>query len=185
MTGLVLCGGQSSRLGFPKMLIERDGFPLYQWWTNALASVCDDVLISCTPEQTSWLKAGTVVCMDLKADQGPLMGILSAFRQHKAKALLAVSCELVYVGIKEMTELAQARDPYSMATAWMDPQTGKAYPLFTIYESNLVPDIEKELFFGKRSPSKVLADQKIHLIKFPADFRGINTREDLNNYLSI
>lgn len=184
MTGLVLCGGDSTRLGYPKMLIERDGMPLYKWWADVLIQVCNDVLISCNPEQAALIGKIPNLISDLEPSKGPLMGIYTAFSQKKPDALMVVACELLYVGINELKELALARDNAYKATAFIDPGTGLAYPLFAIYESSMIQEIEWELKHGSKSPSRLLSRGMVNFLNTPANFRGINTIEDLYSFLT-
>jgi molybdopterin-guanine dinucleotide biosynthesis protein A len=184
MTGLVLCGGDSTRLGYPKMLIERDGLPLYKWWLNALNQVCNDAFISCNPGQAAWIGNFPNLIPDFEPSKGPLMGIYTAFSQKKPEALMVVACELLYVGINELNELARARNKTYKATAFKDQGTGLAYPLFTIYEASMIQEIEWELKHGNKSPSRLLANGMVNFLNTPVNFRGINTREDLYSFLT-
>ncbi len=51
MNGIILAGGQSSRMGQPKSLLEYHGKPQYQYAAELLNSFCAQVFISCSAEQ--------------------------------------------------------------------------------------------------------------------------------------
>ncbi|MBK7243564.1 MAG: NTP transferase domain-containing protein [Saprospiraceae bacterium] len=101
LTGLILCGGKSSRLGFDKLSVIKDTVPVYNWWLGVLEKHCSNIYISCNPHQADQYKLPNTL-IDIESHQGPLGGIYSAILKHPDHALLVVACDLVYITEKDI-----------------------------------------------------------------------------------
>lgn len=181
MTSIILCGGMSSRLGLPKASILRERLPLHLWWQNALAPFSETIKISCNAEQLLQFK-GQQTVLDYEYYKGPLSGIVSQINSDPDEAFFVTACDLVYIRPQDINTIFRQRKKEYNATAMTD-NTGHVFPLFAILEPSIFPILEKEFREGKRSLLKVLSDTSINIIPSDADFRGINTPRELNEYL--
>jgi len=181
MTGIVLCGGLSSRLGKDKMIIEKDNQPVFQYWNNILRTFCSDVFISCTLDQKNKYKIENTI-HDNEINQGPLAGIVSGIKIFPFTPLFVVACDLVYLNKQDLLTLLTLRNENKMATCYKNYENNLPFPLFTIYEPNIFKPLIDELQFGRKSALDVLLKNEINLIERQINFKGINTGQELLDY---
>ena len=135
LTGLVLAGGISSRMGTDKALIDYHGTSQILHARSLLAPFCPEVYLSCRREQTEEYGAsGIPLIPDSYLDMGPLGGLLSAQRALPERAFLVIACDLPFLDAQTLGRLAAGRNPLRFATAWRDPLSGKFEPLAACYE---------------------------------------------------
>lgn len=108
--GVVLCGGQSSRMGTDKGLIVTQSVTWTQLAINKLAALNLSVVISVNETQYSTyllkFKDATIV-KDHAAIEvyGPLKGLLSVHLKHPAKDLLVLACDMPHMHQQVLQEL--------------------------------------------------------------------------------
>jgi molybdopterin-guanine dinucleotide biosynthesis protein A len=91
MTGLLLAGGRSLRMGRDKASIEVDGQPLAVRAVNVLRGFCTEILVaSGDGRRLAWL--GEEQVADAIPDAGPLAGIVAGLERssHELVAVVAV-----------------------------------------------------------------------------------------------
>ena len=76
ITGVVMAGGESSRMGTDKGVLEINGKPMVEVIISALKPVVDDIIIIANNSNYDYL--GYKVYNDLIKKSGPLGGIYSA-----------------------------------------------------------------------------------------------------------
>lgn len=97
LLGVVLCGGESRRMGRDKGLLQTDGQPWVLRMGEKLAMNQLPVVYSINKKQVSsyatWLPPGQYV-VDSDNGAGPLKGLLSVHRSYPASDLLPVACDM-------------------------------------------------------------------------------------------
>ncbi len=181
--GLILCGGKSSRLGFPKYSIEKDGFPLYKWWNNTLNAVCDKTYISCQAMQTKEIDYPLII-KDESTDSGPLEGIYKAFQVNDKVNWLVMACDLVFADHKDITALIKNNREGNDAICYLNPETREPFSLFTIYNSQIFPSLVDEYQSELKSARRLLMNSNVILLnpEDPNILKGINTMEELMSW---
>ncbi|MBK9717913.1 MAG: NTP transferase domain-containing protein [Saprospiraceae bacterium] len=181
LTGLILCGGKSSRLGFDKLSVIKDTVPVYNWWLRVLEKHCSNIYISCNSQQANqYMLPNTLI--DIESHQGPLGGIYSAILKHPDQALLVVACDLVYITKTDIDALIHNRDPSKYSTAFEPSDSNFPFPLCTIYEPKIFNDLIQEYQSSKRSALTILKKNEIKLIKHNINTNGINTPEEFDKW---
>src|ERR1043165_6645961 len=95
LTGLVVCGGQSSRMGTDKSMLNYHGKPqryyLYEW----LQQWCEEVYISCNADQAATIPGSynTIADKDEWKDMGPMTGLLSVHTMLPGADMLVIGCD--------------------------------------------------------------------------------------------
>src|SRR5436190_22901112 len=99
LTGLVLCGGKSSRMGKDKSLLEYHGQPQRYYLYEILEALCGSAYISCNKEQAKDVPANYKVIVDDPEynDISPMARLLSAFKKHPKSDFLLVSCDYPFI----------------------------------------------------------------------------------------
>jgi molybdopterin-guanine dinucleotide biosynthesis protein A len=96
ITGAILAGGWSRRLGQDKAALELQGKPLVQWVAAALTpSVSDLWLITNHPE--AHLSFGLPLVTDLRPFMGPLGGLLTALFYARTPWVLAAAVDAPFL----------------------------------------------------------------------------------------
>lgn len=184
ITGVILAGGQSSRMGRNKALIKIDGVPLIKRVHTALSNIFPELLIvTNTPEIYQFLNCRSVP--DQFVGEGSLAGIHAALSNAKTDYIFVTACDMPDLSsalIRQLCTLAGNHDivvPSSM--------TGLE-PLQALYKKSCLPVIERMLKEEKRKilwlyeqlDTLIVEWEKLKLLP-GADlaFRNLNTPEDL------
>jgi molybdopterin-guanine dinucleotide biosynthesis protein A len=96
LTGVILAGGRSRRLGQDKALLELAGIPLLVRVMERLQSMCDDIIIAGQLE-TRMLLPGARIVGDLLAGSGALGGIHSGLSASRTPYSLVVACDMPFL----------------------------------------------------------------------------------------
>ncbi len=106
--GLVLCGGNSNRMGMDKSLLQYFDKPQRYHMYNMLLPFCEKVFISCNPQQAGSIAEGYDFIEDnpLYIDIGPMAALLSAFTLHPQKNLLLIGCDYPFLKTSELEQFS-------------------------------------------------------------------------------
>ncbi|RTQ46755.1 molybdopterin-guanine dinucleotide biosynthesis protein MobA [Hymenobacter gummosus] len=177
LRGLVLTGGRSQRMQEDKGRLRYHQQEQQEHAAALLAPFCQDVLISCRPDQAAAVPAGLRALPDQFLDLGPLGGLLSAFRHDPNAAWLVVACDLPFLTEQTLQHLVQQRHAGRVATAFQSPDNEFPEPLITIWEPRSYPVLLQFLGLGYSCPRKVLINSDVELLAAPApqELRNVNT----------
>jgi molybdopterin-guanine dinucleotide biosynthesis protein A len=109
--GIVLCGGQSKRMGRPKAWLPFAGEMLLPRVVRLMSEVVSPIIVVAAPEQElPTLPAEVRVVRDEERDRGPLQGLAAglAALQGRADAAYASSCDVPFLRpafVKRMIDL--------------------------------------------------------------------------------
>ncbi|GGZ29105.1 hypothetical protein GCM10007049_22790 [Echinicola pacifica] len=163
--GLVLAGGQSSRMGQDKGELQyyRTNHRSYLYYT--LKELCPQTYISCRQDQQSVIQSGMDYIMDEDLYGGPLNGILSAHHAHPDKAWLIVAVDLPHIHEESLQALVKQRQSQKAATVYATHESKLPEPLIGIWEPKGLQEAEKFMIeSGKSCPRKFLMNADIQLI---------------------
>lgn len=120
VTGAVIAGGRSRRMGTDKRGLLIDGVPMLRRTVRAVAAVSDEVVLACRPESPpdQELLAGLDVrlAFDRPGDVGPLGGVEAALRAARHPLVLVVAGDMPWVEPAVLAAL--------VAEAWRRPEMG-------------------------------------------------------------
>ena len=146
LTGLVLAGGASARMGADKALIELDGRRLLDIVVDTLAGVCDTVLVA--GGSRSLPETGPQLIGDAEGD-GPLAGIVAGLRAAKTPLLAVVAVDMPLASGAVLQRLAAA---WSGEPAVAPRAGGSIQPLHAIYATDAAEEFAALLAGGEQSP---------------------------------
>ena len=180
LNGLVLAGGQSLRMGQDKGAIKWHGKEQRYYAADLLRGVCQEVYISCRPEQQAEIDNSYTSLPDTFAGLGPYGAILSAFREQPDAAWLVVACDLPLLDSSTLQHLIANRNTSSVATTFASPHDGFPEPLIAIWEPKSYPVLLSFLAQGYTCPRKVLRNSEISLLTPPQAeaLLNVNTPEE-------
>ncbi|MGL4632352.1 MAG: NTP transferase domain-containing protein [Leadbetterella sp.] len=175
LNALILTGGKSQRMGEDKSQINYYGIPQVEFLQNQFKEVGINTFVSAADKSED-----NTIISDRFLELGPYGGLLSALMYDPDSAWLVIACDLPLVTKNEIQELINKRNPYKVATACYNPETGFPDPLFTIWEPKSYPILLQYLSLGYSCPRKVLINEDIELIHLqnPEIIKNINTPEE-------
>lgn len=177
VAGFILAGGESSRMGVDKGLLEIAGVPMIVRAARLVESVvgAPGVVVG-TPEKYRGL--GLRALADDWPGCGPLGGIATALRASEADWNLIVACDLPYLTREWLEYLLQrARDSEAEAVVPMNlvPASKRgAEPLCAMYHTGGEPAMRRALELGVRKVTDGLAELRVEVIE-PAEWKGFDS----------
>ena len=192
--GIVLCGGQSKRMGSPKALLPFGAETMLQRVVRLLATVVSPIVVVAAPGQTlPSLPPGVTVTRDEQEARGPLEGLRAGLKALPAGAGIAyvTSCDvplLVPDFVRRMIDLASGHD---IAVMEID---GFPHPLSAVYRRETLPRVEELLAADRLRPVFLFEMMRTRRVRpsemIAADpelltLRNLNTREDYLAALTI
>lgn len=184
LSGFVLAGGKSTRMGQDKAAVTLNGLTLLQHALAVLREVCSDVAI--LGRQELYGAFGRVY-EDIFPGCGPLGGIHAALSSSKTQFNLIIAVDTPFLGPKFLSYLAdRAIDSGAIVTT---PEIADyTQPLCTVYSLDFRPIAEQALRQGNykivplfpKDGTLVIKESELRQFAFAADmFENLNTPEDL------
>lgn len=180
--GLVLSGGQSTRMGTDKSLLSYHGMPHREYLFELLSAYCSRVFTSCRKEQE--IPAALNPIADYYNFPGPINGILSAFRAHPETSWLIVAVDMPFVDKGVLQQLLNHRDKNKLATCFLHLPETFPEPLLTLWETSAYPLLLRYAESGNISPRVFLESHAVTMItprdqKILLNINSPNDREKL------
>jgi molybdopterin-guanine dinucleotide biosynthesis protein A len=177
IAGFILAGGESSRMGVDKGLLEVAGVPMIVRAARLVESVVGaPAVVVGTPEKYRGL--GLRAIADDWPGCGPLGGIATALRASEADWNLIVACDLPYLAREWLEYLLQrARDSEAEAVVPMNlvPASKRgAEPLCAMYHTGGEPALRRALERGVRKVTDGLAELRVEVIE-PKEWKGFDS----------
>ncbi|HUR37786.1 MAG TPA: molybdenum cofactor guanylyltransferase [Terriglobales bacterium] len=185
ITGFIIAGGKSSRMGTEKALLSIHGKTLIDIAIGQARSICEDILIA-GPKET--FSAYGRIVTDIYKDCGPLGGIHAALGRSETELNLMIAVDTPFLSKEFLVYLAaEARRTKTMVTL---PRTvAGLQPLCAIYSLDFLPVAEKALQEKRLKLDALFHPATTHVVDLEhaemkqrgfnaALFDNLNTRED-------
>jgi molybdenum cofactor guanylyltransferase len=171
IAGFILAGGESSRMGRDKALLELDGATLVARTARLVEYVARTPAIVGAPERLGGL--GFTLIADEWPGTGPLGGIATALHGSHSKWNLIVACDLPYL-TRSWLEHIVARALASAAEAVLPMNERGAEPLCAMYQKQCEPAIRAALQHGTRKVTDGLAGLRLEFVE-PAEWKAFDS----------
>jgi molybdenum cofactor guanylyltransferase len=142
VTGVVLAGGRSSRMGSDKAALVLDGRPLLARVVERLRLALGSVIVI-GPERLAALQPGAPIIPDARPGLGPLGGLATALETAQTDWVFLVACDMPFIQpalVRYMATLALAASE-DEAVAIRSP--GGLEPLHAAYRRGVTPVIAR------------------------------------------
>ncbi len=147
VTGMILAGGQSLRMGCDKALLEIAGVPLLVRTARLVEPLVNGVTVVGSPERYAAL--GLRIIPDHWAGIGPLGGLGTALRASTATWSLVVGCDLPYLTATWLDWFI-ARALATQADALLPQTVHGVEPLCAMYRATCAPVVAAAIEAGVR-----------------------------------
>jgi len=185
LTGLILAGGASSRMGENKALLALEGRKLIERVADALAALTDDILIIAN-EAEPYRFLDRPIIPDIRPGYGPLMGLYSGLKAARGELALLAAVDMPFLSPDYLRFLLALAPGYDVVI----PRTGhRLHPLCAVYRrESCLPAIEQAIARGQRRliafhpQMRVRQVDEAELRRIDPDLRAlmnVNTPEEL------
>ncbi len=189
ITGIVLAGGRSRRMGSDKSVIQLNGKTLIEYSINAMKPLCDKVVISSNNYIYDY--TGCEVWPDETEDQAPIVGIYSCLKRSTTELNIILSCDMPLISTTMLEYLLSHTENHDITVPVHE--NGLIEPLCGIYRKEAMGVLKK--FIEDRnfrlndsirasSHQLILVGHQLHFYS-PHLFLNINSPEDLQTLLSL
>lgn len=184
ITGIILAGGKSRRMGKEKGLIELNGKQLIQYAIEVLKPICETILISTNSHFYDFLSYQKID--DEFPDSGPMGGIYSCLKASKTNQNLVLSCDMPFIISQLLEDLIVNSNEYDIVVPWHGEQ--RFEPMCAFYHKNVESIFHDFIFqnnykipdtFERVKTNKYLISQDLPY--FSNDlFFNVNSKEELS-----
>lgn len=184
VTGVVLAGGKSTRMGTDKALMRVGEQTLLERCVTTLQRCfARNLLIANRPEAFSYLQFP--VFRDDVPNLGPLGGICTALRRVQTPAIFVVACDMPFLNADLIRAMASALGELDAVAAEIG---GRFEPLHAAYQRRILPLVEARIAAGDCSVYRLLEVLRVrsfteaNMARFPdwqRSLLNLNTPEDL------
>lgn len=176
VTGIILAGGKSTRMGTDKGLMLFEGQPMIQHIIEPMAKVCSRIIIVTT--NSYYRIFGCDLIKDEQPNYGPVMGVLSGLKGSKTELNLILSCDTPNVGIDLMKALLNTTGNSDIVAA--SSSTG-IHPLIGVYNRKCLPTFERAVAEKEHRLQSVLEKLSVKTLTVEDEdlVKNMNRKEDL------
>ena len=183
ITGVLLAGGQGSRMGgVDKGLVELAGRPMAAHALARLAPQVDELIINANQNPSAWQAFGhPVFGDDIGGFAGPLAGLHAALVRARHPLVVTAPCDSPFLPADLVERLATALHAAGAQLA-VAKTFDQAHPVFCLCRRDLAEHLGTFLAGGGRKIDRWYGSLKVVEVAFDdeeAAFRNINTRDEL------
>jgi molybdopterin-guanine dinucleotide biosynthesis protein A len=186
VAGYVLAGGNSTRMGTDKALLQIDGMVLAQRAAALVQRAAGNATLVGDPEKYSRL--GFAVIPDRRPGNGPLGGMEAALMYTASEWNLIVACDMASLRSDFLESLCAAAEALSDEADCLVPVSPdqRQQPLSALYRRRCVTAFSQALDAGIRKVTGVIATLNMRLWQTSDAlvFQNINTPEEWNRYVN-
>lgn len=149
--GIVLCGGNSTRMGTPKELLPWHGRPLLVHVVEIVSTQVDTIVVSARPGQTlPPLPPEVTVMADPIPNEGPLIGLAAAMDalHTRCRAAVVVACDHPLIRPTFLQRLIELLGDHQAVVPMHD---GQRFPLTAVYSMSTRTLLTQLIAEGVRS----------------------------------
>ncbi len=191
ITGVILAGGRSSRLGRDKAAAMLDGEPLVQWVLRALEPDCAAIVVVTAPGQALPALQSDVpmtIVVDEVPYLGPLAGLVAGLQHIRTDWAFVTSCDAPLLQPGLVTLLRELAAGSALVVC---PRVGeRLQPLTALYRANCLADLAGMFVGGERRLTAAVERLNPLIVEEPAlraidprltSFHNVNTLADLQH----
>ncbi len=189
VTGLILSGGKSKRMGRPKAFLPYEGSTVIGHIVSEIKDLFSEIFIVAN-EVESFEDLGVDVVKDILPHRGPLGGILSGLMTSSNHYAFVMACDMPLIDKRLVRELVSRRQDNDVVVL-SHPQGIE--PLFGVYSKNCIKPLEESLFAGNLSVQDFLSGLKAGIYEWMPEradadalppFFNINTPQDYSRVIA-
>lgn len=180
ITGIILAGGKSSRMGSDKGLLNLNGATFLSHIIDAVKPLVNDIII--VSNSMDYDTFGYKKVADIIEDSGPLAGLYTGLKHSKTDYNLVLSCDVPLINESVLKILIDEID-YKHDVVQIKSEN-KTMPLIAVYRKHCLNTCFELLNKGERRLRLAVDQMKTKTIEIDSKWnqyvRNINTIEQYN-----
>ncbi|MBW1297675.1 molybdenum cofactor guanylyltransferase [Aquimarina litoralis] len=173
ITGIVLAGGKSSRMGYDKGLKLHLGKPFISHIIKALETITKKIIIITSNKEYEIF--GYPCMPDIIPNLGPVGGIYTGLKSTKTSQNLVLSCDIPFINDTVLFRLVSAYESN------YDVISYEENPLISLYNTSVIDTFYESIQKRRLSLFKTIASLKVKNVPVENDIkpfiRNINTQQ--------
>lgn len=179
LSAVILAGGQSSRMGQDKGLMQYKGVPMVQHIIQAVQPITNRIHV--ITANTAYQKFGYPVFPDKIPNKGPLGGIVTGLLKCETDRTIILTCDTPQIRTDDLKELMEAADAHEVC---IPVQSGRIHPLTGIYRRSALNHLKEQLALNVLKMTTALTGldvQHFNADHWPKEvLKNINSKADLS-----
>jgi molybdopterin-guanine dinucleotide biosynthesis protein A len=182
LSGIVLAGGKSQRMGRNKALMELGGKTLISHVLDKLTRLCDELIVSAN-ELELYADLPARIVPDQIPGRGALSGVHAGLKAMRNERAVVVACDMPFLSLSLLRYMAIVALAYDVVV----PVVGGHFePLHAVYSVNCVDPIEqlvterpqRVVALYRRVRVREVTEGEASLFGAELSFMNVNTPED-------
>lgn len=185
ITGIILAGGKSSRMGQDKGLLELYGKPLIEYSIEALVPLCSEIIIIANSDE--YKQFGLPVYSDIYTDKGPLGGIYTGLKNSNSQTNIILSCDTPLITSEYLKWLISKHSTSITFSRWED----RVHPLASIFDRSTIDSIKNLIEKDQLKMTSLQTREEVQLVNAEENpifeeriFTNVNTQTELNQLIN-
>lgn len=181
ITGVILAGGRSTRMGQDKGVVRAAGKMLFEHIAERLRPMVGEILINSNQNQSIYGQHFKVVPDITQDHAGPLAGMLAGLKAINSQWALFVPCDVPSFPLNLAQQFTHHRLHYSAVYA-QDPL--RDHPTLCLLNKSIIPELENYLVNGDRKVMLFFKIINALPVRFddPQAFSNLNTAADVDRW---
>ena len=167
LAALILAGGESSRMGRDKALVNYDGVPMLQRVYQVAANCTEQVYIL-TPWAERYqniLPSNYNYLIETNPGKGPVNGLSEGLEQISAEWILLLACDLPLLDVEIIQSWINILPQIPPSTLALVPQRSQIWePMCAFYRQEIKAELQTFLKAGNRSFQKFLSGIEVEAL---------------------
>lgn len=194
ITGIILAGGMSRRLGQNKVILPIGGEPLINRVHHRVSKIADHTIVIVNNSQRAdeiQLPEQVNIITDIHPNTATLGGIFTGLSKSDTEWNIVVACDMPFLNVRLFNKMLALR--YEV-DAVVPIANGYPEPTHAVYSKACLPAIERKLiekdfkiskFFDEIRVNFLTENQIAQIDPETLSFFNVNTQHDLSKALSL
>ncbi len=196
ITGIILAGGKSRRLGRDKALEKIGDCRIVDRVISAISNVCQKIIVvGNNVDRKDQLNLGDDICFvtDLYSDKGSLGGLYSGLKASQTDWNFLFACDMPFISTTILSSMLGAEIPDGTGVVAFEVD-GYIQTTHALYKKSCLPMMEQNLlsnklrmngYFDQVCLKKMSEELLANTPQGELSFFNVNTEEDLQRARSI
>lgn len=189
VSGVILAGGLSQRLGRDKAMVKVDGIPLICRVIDRVREVAQEtVVVINKPDRALELPLQNYIrtVVDIYPNRGSLGGIFTGLSESAEEWTFVFSCDMPFINTSLLRFMLSVKEDFDAVVPLVD---GRPEPTHALYNRSCLSHIKQRLeandlkitnFFGTVRVRYIHGEELDNLDPKLSSFFNINTQDDLD-----